>query len=870
MKQTDKIISALRPIYQEKYNKIKTYHQQGGGGLQVVKALSDLADQLLLKGFQLIDPLLAQQWGGTLVAVGGYGRQELSPGSDIDLMFLFPEGGGKSDQDETVASDLLHLLWDLGYKVGHSTRTVEESVVLARQDPLIATSLLESRFLHGNRTLFKRFHETFFSKVVQKTLKSTLESLQEGREKGRLEYGATPYLLEPNLKQSPGGLRDIHTLKWVASVRYRTYQLAQIYQWGHLSNIEYTSLVEAQDFLWRIRNQLHFLTGRAADHLTIELQEGIAPFFHFSDRRGLMHEYYVFTGRVLEISQRFTRDAFPVSRREKWRRTWNTRQVAQGFKIYSEEISIQSPHPYTFFENDDNILRLFLLAKTHSVRIADPVLEILYQISENKREAPLTPAALSLFKTLMTDPGGISNCIRLMHKIHFLWRVVPEFAQVHYMVQKSRSHAYTVDEHSFRAVEEAEAMMHEEGPLQETYAALKKKDILHLAILLHDVGKGREESHSEVGGKVAEAVATRLGYSEKDRALLTFLVRHHLSFSKVALFRDFEDEPILLQFTREMPHLTALKHLFILTCADIRATAPGIWSSWKGDLLLKLYHSASKILAGEALHSKPQKVGAITGKIKEAVGGKYPEIWLREILPSLTARYFLATSFEKILMDLKALFQLQDEPIQVKARLIPDQGLTEYTLYTYDWITTGLFSKMTGVLAAKGTQILSAQVFTHPNGIIIDTFKVIDPDHNKQVHQERICSITKDVQNVLTGSETVENLFSKGRRFSRRKASRQKLQAVRVELDNRSSHNFTVIDIYATDSRGLLYLIAKTFLDLGFVVHSAKIATRLDQVVDIFYVLGPDQRKITETESIQTVKSRLAQEIERHLAEEEA
>ncbi len=864
MTPSDKIIAELRLLYTEKYQEIRLQHENGARGLTVVRALSDLADEIIRKGFHLINPVLSQQWGGAMIAIGGYGRQQLSPASDIDLMFLSTET--ESDESKAATSELLRILWDLGYKVGHSARTVEESVVLAREDRLIATSLLESRFLHGDRSIFKTFHTTFFEKVIDKHLVKMLHYLKQAREEVRQEYGATPCLLEPDIKQSPGALRDIHTLKWIASVRYRTHHLPQIHQWGHLSTIEYTCLIEAQNFLWRLRNQLHFIAGKVSDLLTIEFQEEVAPFFKYSDRRGLMHEYYMHAEKILEISNRFTRDAFPVSRRDKWRRSWKTKQIAKGFQLFSGEISVQSSRPFQFFEDDENAMRLFLLAKTHSARIADPILEVLNQVSESKKDVLLAPGALALFKTLMTEPGGIAKTIRVMHRVKLLWRIIPEFSKIHCLVQESRSHAFTVDEHTFRVLETAEGMLNEPGSIHMVYAGIKRKDILHIAILLHDIGKGGKESHSEVGAKVAEKLACHLSYSEEEQNNLVLLVRRHLRFSQVALFRDFEDEPVLHQFVKEIPHIAFLQKLYILTCADIRATSPGIWTEWKGDFLLRLYKATSALLSGEDLDPKHQKVAQIKAKINQSVEGKYPSAWISKILSSLTHRYLLITSFDKILIDLSALFRLKTDPIQVKARFLSDQVVTEYTLYAYDWIATGLFSKMTGVLAAKGLQILGAQVWTHPNGIIIDTFKVIDPDHRETVPEGRVSDISEEVQRVLTGDESVENLFEKGRRYTKKRKGEVKSQSPRIEVDNHSSHSFTVIDIFTKDRRGLLYMIAKSLFDLGLFVYSAKIATRLDQVVDIFYVLGPDQKKLTNPELIQEIKDHLRQRIQSQLS----
>ncbi len=862
MKSSTEILGNLQFLFDEKQEEIKVFHQKGGGGAEVVKAISNLADTLLLKGFQSLDPRQAEQWGGALIALGGYGRQELSPSSDIDLMFLYPEM--EREQTDRATSALLCLLWDLGYKVGHSTRTIEETLSLARKDILIATSLLESRFLYGDRTLFKTFHETYYAKIVDKRIKILLSGLSEGRDEGRREYGGTPYVLEPNIKQSPGGLRDIHYLKWVSAARYHTHHLPQIHQWGYLSNIEYTSLVQAQTFFWKLRNHLHFLAGKASDHLTIELQEEIGPFFQFEDRRGLMRAYYQHTGSVLEISNRFIREAYPISRGQRWRRSWRTRQVAPGFQIFADELSIQSPKPFQFFDDDQNILRLFLLSKTRSVRIADAALETIYQISEKKRDLPLSPSALSLFKTLMSEPGGIAKTLRIMHRTHFLWRIIPAFAEVDCLVQKSRSHAYTVDEHSFRAIEIAEQFLNEEGPYQEIYAAIQKKDLLHLALLLHDIGKGGVEDHSEVGARISESIAQGLGYLQSEQEALVFLVRSHLMLSEVALYRDFMNEPVLLQFTKQVGSMKILRKLFILTSADIKATAPGMWTSWKKELLLSFFEEASKVLVGEVSDPEHKKVEAITEKLYKAAHGKYPESWLKEILRTLIPRYYLITPFKQVLFDLDPLSQLHTNPIQVGVRYQPKQGVTEYTLYTYDWLTEGIFSSMVGVLSAKGLQILSAQVFTHPNGMVIDAFKVVDPDHEKGTSKERVTEIKKEVESVLTGEVPVETLFEKSRRFSSKKKPSVSNQAIRIEVDNVSSKTFTVIDISSADKKGILYIIAQSILALGLVIHAAKIATRLEQVVDVFYVLGSDQKKITEPEAIQKIKDQVRLKIEAH------
>ncbi len=858
------VLAELKTYLSQKEKEIRLYHEQGGSGRQVVEALSDLADQLLMRAIQSVDPVLAQEWGGALVAIGGYGRRELSPWSDIDLMFLFPEG--HNQEAKSFSSELIRLLWDLGYKVGHSVRNVEECIALARQDSLIATSLLDARLLTGDRNLFHRYRGRFLSKVVEKDVKTFLTQLNAGREKGYQEYGSTPYLLEPNIKQSPGGLRDLHYLKWAALVRYQTGSLPHLHQWGLLSDRERATLSTAQDFLWRIRNQLHFHDGKASDHLTVELQEEMAPVFHYGHRRDLMRQYYILTGGVSEIARHFIQDAFPVSRWQRWGRRWRTRRLTPELELVGDEITMRIRNPYPFFSNDENVLRLFLLAQGHSARISGPIIELLHQLAdqENKaKERPLSPESAVLFRLILSRPGGIARVLRVMHQTHVLWKIIPGFSHIHRLLQESRSHAYTVDEHTFRAVEEAEALKEDRGILGQVYAEIHRKDILHLALLLHDIGKGQEGDHCQIGANRAEAVAKQLGYTEDEQALLLFLVRRHLIFSEVALYRDFSNEPVLLQFAKEVAKPETLKKLFVLTCADIRAVGPGTWSGWKGELLFKLYEEALTILAGEVSDPEHKKVEEILAKLRQAVKGLYPQVWLDEVLPALTPRYLLLTPYEKIVADLAALFHILIDPIRIEGRYLSDSGMTEYTLYTMD--QPGLFAKMTGVLAAKGLQIMSARVFTQANGMVVDAFCVIDPDYAGPVPIDRMADVARDTQNVLTAKETVEDLFRKGERYQQQKERRLPLPPVKIEIDNDSSHVFTIIDIFAGDRRGLLYVIAKTLLMLGLSVHSAKIATQLDQIVDVFYVLGPDHQKVTDPEKMRLVKEKIAERIEAFL-----
>jgi [protein-PII] uridylyltransferase len=849
--QRANFLSELTSFYKSKRERIYSLHTAGTSGLGIVTALSDLIDQIVLKAVDYPSPGALQGWGGTLVAIGGYGRREISPASDIDLMFLIPTGDIKAATQ--FANDFLCLLWDMKLTVGHSFRTIDDCVETARQDTIIATSMLTARFIAGNSNLFSRFQKTFFSKVAYHDQRVLLE---HNAERGKEEQ--TPYLQEPNIKTSPGGLRDIHRMKWIALPRYRTSSLSELYKLGRLTSLEHQGLISAQDFLWRVRNTLHF--QNAGDQLTIERQEEIAPLLQFHDRRDFMRQYYISAGTIANVSVRFIRNATPkppwyfISR-------WLKHQIDPDFYILDDKIFPTAEGLHHFFEKDENCLRLFLLAKEHKKVIPGSVMEILIQTAGGNSQALWPLSNRALFRRFLSTPGGIATTLRKMHQTGVLWRIIPEFSRIYCLVQESRSHFFTTDEHTFRTIEEAEKLMEDQGLLGTMYAEIRRKDILHLALLLHDIGKGMGGDHSQHGAKIAESVSHLLGYDEEERALLIFLVDRHLLFSDVAFYRDFTNEPILLTFARAVGRPETLKMLLVLTVADIRAVGPGTWTSWKWDLLFKLHDEALEVLTGGGLYTKRDEM--TRARLVEATQGEYPDVWRSDLLQALTPRYLSCTPFDKIKTHIAAFYRAFTKPVQVTAHYNTDSEKTEYTLYTTD--APGLFLKVVGVLVTRGLSIISADIFTQSNGMVVDIFCVIDPYMSGPPRSEQIEAIALDIQHVVEGTESIEALLKKGGRHPRSTFRVDSRIPVQVEVDNESSHAFTIIDIFAPDFPGLLYLIAQTLFDLGLSVHSARIATRLDQILDVFYVQGDDHGKVTDMEEIKRIKSHLKENIERIL-----
>lgn len=872
-------LSSIRAYLSERREQIRGYHKRGASGAKVVGFLTAMIDEILHQAYRRAllrlapDERDAVEENCLFLALGGYGRKELNPHSDIDLMFLIREVAEESVQG--AAKEILHLLWDLGFTVGHSFRTIKDAVRISRDDYTTRTAMLESRILAGNASLYTEFQKTF-RRIVERDVKGYLNQKVLEMKREHQEYGATVYLLEPNVKRSEGGLRDIHYIRWIAVARYGVSSLAQLHQKGILSSQDYLSLGQGQDFLWRVRNELHFHSGQATDILSFEEQERLAEFFGFGNTEHLlaverfMQNYYIYTTRIHDISARFIDGSTspPLVRRIFHRLV--TRDVDKIYRLTPEQISFSSKVGVDELKNGVHLINLFLLSKDHGVRISEETLENIPQVLSNQKNLSHFDDSCGRFRLLLSSPGSIGKTLRAMHRTQFLWRFIPEYERIHRLVQFNRYHKYTVDEHSIRAVEEAEALARQHGPLSQVYMEIKRKDILHLALLLHDVGKGLAGDHSLEGVRIAKEVAMRLGLTDEETSLLLFLVEKHLTMSHIAFRRDLSDSKVLLLFAQEVRTPEVLRMLLILTYADIQAVGPGTWTSWKRELMLELYEKTLEELTGTpSPFSEEERVEEICQKVKErfvAVPSDISGKWLSEAFASMNRRYLLVTPIERIVRDLEMIHQLSPRSVSVHGENDSTTRTTIYTVYTFDDIIGGIFSKIAGVLAARGLQILDAQVDTRSNGVIVDTFRVSDTHYGSLPPPERLDEIKQKIVDTLLGRIKVEVLFSQKTRFN---SSPRPIdpKPTTVEFDNVTSDFFSIIDIFAQDKQGLLYVITHTIFELDLSVFASKIATRLDQIVDVFYVQDHQGKKISDPARIQRIKERLIDETHRFLAE---
>jgi [protein-PII] uridylyltransferase len=853
-------------------------HARGATGVEVVTALTDLADTILLDLYHasLGAAGMSDPSGVALVALGGYGRRELAPYSDIDLMFLYAPL--HEQQARALSTAILHTLWDLGFQVGHSLRTIADCRVMGRSDLTVRTALMEARWLAGDRELFIEFTQNYRVAVSGKGVQEFVAQKLAERRQEYSRYGSTNFLLEPNLKKGRGGLRDLHLLKWTALARRGTSSFEELTVGGLLSAGDATALWEAQEFLWRIRNDLHFYAFRAQDILTFDEQIRIAGLRGFKDLPHLlaveqfMQQYYRHSTRICDLTARFVSQAM---QRTAWQRlaAWlPARRIERYFALTRDDITVPPDLRAEALSDSGRILRLFHLAQMYGLNVADDLVqELPERIAAVPDTAYRSGAARRWFLAILSGPGRVAETLAAMHRACLLERIIPAFGTVRGLMQFNAYHKYTVDQHSLLAVGQVEELGSGQGLVGRVYREIRRKDLLHLAVLLHDVGKGQEEDHSLIGERIALDVANLLGLGEHDTQLLVFLVRQHLLMANTAFRRDSSDEKVVLRFARQVGTPEALKMLLVLTAADISAVGPGVMTPWKDTLLGDLFLKTHKELAGGDETETAYEGGARVQQVRQAalarLEQRYPSAWLARQLEAWPDHYLAAMPVERLVAHLEWLAKLAEAPALVDAQYDQALGTTDYTVYTNDSLTPGIFSKIAGVLAAKGVQILDAQIVTLTDGVVVDVFRVTDPDCPEDVRARRFRDISGAIVGVLEGRYSVEELLQEATRFGQARQGVPLREPTVVQVDNDTSDRYTIIDVFADDRQGLLYVITSAIFDLGLSVHAARISTKLDQVVDVFYVTDRTGGKIADPGRCELISEEITARIEGFLGE---
>lgn len=868
-------LAASKHFLRHYREEIKNLHRSGGSGEDVVKALTAMTDTLVKKLLRCIldDIPDGRKFRNqlTLVAIGGYGRGELNPFSDIDLMFLHRVKDPQFIED--IAQKLLYFLWDMRLDVGYSVRTVPDCIEMAATDMTVKTALLDSRFLSGSRIFFKEYQKVLVSNIITKGSDAFITGKLQEMRKRREKYGSSVYILEPNVKESEGGLRDLHSALWVAKIKYKITNLRELIIKGVLSEEELKTFSDALAYLWRIRNEIHYLAGRKNDQLTFEAQHQLAAFFGYQDHgktlgvEEFMRDYYLHASRVEHLSSLLISKT--VRREEGARKILGyfiRRPLGEGFYVIRGELVI--PDESIIEKDPAKLMKIFEHAQKQDVALHISVKSLirrsLHLVNDKFRRNK--DVNQSFFAILRADKG-VPEILQLMHHLQFLIRFIPEFEHLYCKVQHDLYHIYTVDIHSLFAVEEVFSLCRGEHEtdlplLTQLAREVGKRELLLLAVLFHDIGKGEGGGHADRGADMMPTIARRMGLSREDSSRLEFLVRSHLLMAHIAQRRDLHDEKMIIQFARQMENSENLKMLYLLTYADIKAVGPDVWTEWKALLVQELYEKAFKVLErGDfVLEARSERVKNVKRKVLELLDDEFPPLTVKEELRALSTRHLLSNTPPLIADHVRVLLSLQNHSLVIKVAHEPELGYSNFTICTYD--VPGLFSMITGVMAANGINILGAQIHTSTNGKALDILQVNSPQGYVIDDESRWKRVDEDMRRVLERKISVAALVAKRQRPSSLGEKPKPRLPARVEIDNEVSADYTVIDIYTNDKIGLLYSITSTLTALGLYIGVSKISTKVDQVADVFYVKDIFGQKIRSEEKLSEIKSRLLQAIE--------
>ena len=838
-------------------------------GLELAHANCFLVDQVLRIAFDVTitrlwptdNPTMAEKIA--LVAVGGYGRGELAPYSDIDLMFLSPLKA--TAWVEQVVESLLYTLWDLGLKVGHSTRTVDEAMRMAKADLTVKTALLEARYLWGDAGLADEFAARFRREIVTGQARTFVAEKMAEREDRHRRMGDSRYLVEPNIKEGKGGLRDLQTLFWIGKFVLDARESAELVAKGLLSAAEHRQFIRALNHLWAIRIQLHALAGRGEERLTFDLQREIAERMGYRGRPGVapverfMRHYFMTARTVGDLSGLFLAHLEEQTRGQSLlSRLVRRPQKVKGFLLARGRIA--APRDDFFREDPVRLLELFQLADREEAEIHPQTMR------QANRDAILIgervrrdPRANALFLEVLTSPRRPEMVLRWMNEAGVFGRFVPDFGRVVAKMQYDMYHHYTVDEHSIRAIgllariERGELVA--DHPLSTAIMAhIVSRRVLYVAVLLHDIAKGRGGDHSVLGAEVAERLCPRLGLTPAETETVAWLVRWHLLMSATAFKRDLADSKTILDFADQVASLERLRLLLVLTVVDIRAVGPGVWNGWKAQLLTTLFESTEEVLRlGHMEKGREMRIGERKSRL-EATTGLAGDAFARHARRFFDS-YWLAEPQDVLEANLRQMVCADDagEPLSIELAPDPFRGTTLVTIYAADH--PGLFYRIAGGISLAGANIIDARIHTTRDGMAIDNITIQDPLGGPFDEPDRLARVKRGIEDSLMGRVKLLD------RLSARPLPRRRQEAFRVEpqvfIDNRASNRLTVVEVNALDRPALLFALTYALYGLKIAIHSAHVATYGERAVDTFYLTDLMGEKITSPTRLKALERRL-------------
>ncbi|MCA8998113.1 MAG: [protein-PII] uridylyltransferase [Planctomycetaceae bacterium] len=868
-------LSRRKAMFASVRDRGRALFDSGTPGVQVATAICSATEDVVLAfANELLEDMPKDQRervkrGGAIVAVGGTGRGELAPYSDVDLLCLHERSGFRDF--EAFVSPFAQNCWDAGMTLGNALRDIPECIALGKQDPQVATSLVEARFLWGNERLFQRLESAFYRKVVACRKRKFIESCLEARSQGWSDNQPLAQELEPDIKNSAGGLRDLHLLRWIGFARYQVRDIDGLRMIDKLSREDSGELKEALEFLTRLRIDLHFHAKAEQDRLTrdeqlrITKERGFVDTAEQRDVEQFMQQYFHHSSQIAEIVRRFAALERPRSYLSMAQDLITGHHCEGNLYVGTEQIDVAKRHLPKVCQSLDTMISLFRTSALYEKPLSPRVMETIKSCTGDVPR-DLDAVSAKKFMEIFHCTRSLGPVVRSMFRTGLLDVVIPNVTHIRNLLQFNQYHYFTVDEHTLRAIETITGFERDDGPIGTAYNSIRNKEVLHLAVLLHDIGKGFKEDHCIVGEGIAHEVGARLHLPQHQTDELALLVRKHLVMADVAFKRDLSDPKTIIDFSHEIGSPETLKKLYCLTVADITAVGPGTWTNWKAGLLTELYDKSLVILSGKRYGFLEQER---IREIKEKVAAiLYPDRPVAEVFLSVdkalqgcSANYLTTTSPAQIAADLRVVEGLDTVEIAVSATWWDDTGTTEYRVITRNPdAANGCFHKLCGVLAAKRLEILSADINTTTDGVIIDSYQVLDPDFAGEPPETRFEEVEAALKSVLAGDMTVKTLLQRGKKFGGNRFPKLVSGLPdRVGVDNESSETRTIVDIFAHDRPGLLYTLARTLFELDLSVDMAKIATHFDQVADVFYVQEQSGEKVQGEERIRQVKETLLQ-----------
>jgi [protein-PII] uridylyltransferase len=809
-----------------------------------------------------------------IVATGGFGRGLLAPFSDLDLLFVLPYK--QTPWGESVVEYLLYLLWDLGLKVGHATRSVEQSLKLSRSDITIRTALLDCRFILGDRPLFAELTRRFQAEVVAGSAREFVEAKLGERDERHQRSGASRYRVEPNIKDGKGGLRDLHTLHWLAKYLYGNGLNVVDAESTVFSAAEYSTFRHCEDFLWTVRCHLHFLAGRAEERLTFDLQPAMAERLGYAQRAGLraverfMKHYFLVAKDVgdlttilcslLEMEQHKASPGIahllnPLS--------WRTRRqirVTSDFRIDNGRLNVADPE--VFKRDPVNLIRLFATAERTGAFFHPGAIRLLRQslrlVDDKLRSDP--EANRIFLDMLCSEANNPEPVLRRMNEAGVLGRFVPEFGRVVSMMQFNMYHHFTVDEHLIRTVgvlsDIERGIAAEPHPLStQIIKTVQHRRALYVAAFLHDIAKGRDEDHSIAGARISRQLCPRFGLSAAETETVAWLVEQHLTMSSFAFSRDVGDPKTIRDFADIVQSPERLKLLLILTVSDIRAVGPSVWNGWKGQLLRALYYETEPLLAGGHTQLASRDRVAAAQAAFRAATIDWPKDEVDRFIDRHYPDYWLKTDARKVLEHARLIRSVEatDKKFGSLASTDAFTAITELSLFTPNH--PRLLALLAGACAVTGANISGAHISTTRDGYALDTFLLAREFDQDEDELRRARRISETIEKLLRGEQRLDGLIAKRR--ERRGMIGAFTVAPEVLIDNAVSQQFTVIEVAGLDRPGLLFELTSTLSDLNLDITSAHITTFGEKAIDVFYVTDLTNKKITSPQRQKAIRERL-------------